>query len=181
MAVKTNLLYDAVLIPDIGVEFCLGKNWSVAGNWMYAWWKSDRKHNYWRIYGEMWSCAAGSVGERWKNRFPGIMSDCTGRSSPMISNWVGKGYLGINGVTGRRGLRLLVTCGTSVQCGFHVGNRLPWRIVQGVHPFDGHYVWQTTKNRRWFGPTKAGISLVWLIGRGIIAGRKEAGSDTDTL
>ena len=29
MAVKTNLLYDAVLIPDIGVEFCLGKNWSV--------------------------------------------------------------------------------------------------------------------------------------------------------
>ena len=24
MAVKTNLLYDAVLIPDIGVEFCLG-------------------------------------------------------------------------------------------------------------------------------------------------------------
>ena len=25
-----------VLIPDIGVEFCLGKNWSVAGNWMYA-------------------------------------------------------------------------------------------------------------------------------------------------
>ena len=35
----------------------------------------------------------------------------------------------------RRGLRLLVTCGTSVQCGFHVGNRLPWRIVQGVHPF----------------------------------------------
>lgn len=166
MAVKTNLLYDAVLIPDIGVEFCLGKNWSVAGNWMYAWWKSDRKHNYWRIYGEMWSCAAGSVGERWKNRFPGIMSDCTGRSSPMISNWVGKVTWGINGVTGRRGLRLLVTCGTSVQCGFHVGNRLPWRIVQGVHPFDGHYVWQTTKNRRWFGPTKAGISLVWLIGRG---------------
>ena len=33
-------------------------------------------------------------------------------------------------------------------------------------PLDGHYVWQTTKNRRWFGPTKAGISLVWLIGRG---------------
>lgn len=100
MAVKTNLLYDAVLIPDIGVEFCLGKNWSVAGNWMYAWWKSDRKHNYWRIYG-------GDVElRRWfgrravENRFPGIMSDCTGRSSPMISNWVGKVTWGINGVTG---------------------------------------------------------------------------------
>ena len=33
-------------------------------------------------------------------------------------------------------------------------------------PRDGHYVWQATRNRHWFGPTKAGVSLVWLIGRG---------------
>ena len=33
-------------------------------------------------------------------------------------------------------------------------------------PMDGHYVWQYTKQRHWFGPTKAEISLVWLIGRG---------------
>jgi len=33
-------------------------------------------------------------------------------------------------------------------------------------PLDGHYVWQATKNRHWFGPTKAEISLVWLLGRG---------------
>ena len=51
MAVKTNMLYDALLVPNIGVEFYVGKNWSLAGNWMYAWWKSDRKHNYWRLYG----------------------------------------------------------------------------------------------------------------------------------
>ena len=100
MAVKTNLLYDAVLIPDIGVEFCLGKNWSVAGNWMYAWWKSDRKHNYWRIYG-------GDVElRRWFGRravekpFSGHHVGLYGRSSPMISNWVGKVTWGINGVTG---------------------------------------------------------------------------------
>lgn len=104
MAVKTNLLYDAVLIPDIGVEFCLGKNWSVAGNWMYAWWKSDRKHNYWRIYGgdvelRRWF-GRRAVEKPFSGRFPGIMSDCTGRSSPMISNWVGKVTWGINGVTG---------------------------------------------------------------------------------
>lgn len=33
-------------------------------------------------------------------------------------------------------------------------------------PIDGHYVWQATKQRHWFGPTKAEVSLVWLIGRG---------------
>ena len=32
-------------------------------------------------------------------------------------------------------------------------------------PMDNCYVWQATKQRHWFGPTKAEISLVWLIGR----------------
>lgn len=34
------------------------------------------------------------------------------------------------------------------------------------NPRDGHYVWQSTRQRHWFGPTKAEISLVWLLGRG---------------
>ena len=33
-------------------------------------------------------------------------------------------------------------------------------------PIDDCYVWQTTKNRRWFGPTKLEVTLVWLLGRG---------------
>lgn len=33
-------------------------------------------------------------------------------------------------------------------------------------PIDVHYVWQRTQKRHWIGPTKAEISLVWLIGRG---------------
>ena len=33
-------------------------------------------------------------------------------------------------------------------------------------PIDGHYVWQATKRRHFFGPTKLEVSLVWLIGYG---------------
>ena len=33
-------------------------------------------------------------------------------------------------------------------------------------PVDNCYVWQSTKEQHWFGPTKAEVSLVWLIGRG---------------
>ena len=51
MAVKTNLLYDAALVPNVGLEFYLGKGWSVCGDWMYAWWSKDAKHRYWRVYG----------------------------------------------------------------------------------------------------------------------------------
>ncbi len=133
--------------------------------------------------GEMWSCAAGSVGERWKNRFPGIMSDCTGRSSPMISNWVGKVTWGINGSYGGG-----VAYGYSLPVGhrFNVDFTLGIGYLGGSYkeyiPLDGHYVWQTTKNRRWFGPTKAGM-LFGVVDRagGIIRRKKEAGSDTDTL
>lgn len=35
--VKTNMLYDALLIPNIGLEVDLGKRWSIAANWMYGW------------------------------------------------------------------------------------------------------------------------------------------------
>ena len=33
-------------------------------------------------------------------------------------------------------------------------------------PIDDHYVWQVTKNRHYFGVTKAYISFVWLLGHG---------------
>lgn len=51
VGVKTNMLYDAMLVPNGGLEIYLGKNWSIDAYWMYAWWKSDRVHNYWRTYG----------------------------------------------------------------------------------------------------------------------------------
>ena len=51
VALRTNMLYDALLMPNIGCEMYLGKSWSVAANWLYGWWKTDRRHWYWRAYG----------------------------------------------------------------------------------------------------------------------------------
>lgn len=85
MDIRTNIIYDALLIPNIGVEFDLGKRWTVAANAMYGWWNNDRSHWYWRAYG-------GDVALRkWLERQPegkpsrGIMSGCTVRSLPTIS------------------------------------------------------------------------------------------------
>ena len=39
-------------------------------------------------------------------------------------------------------------------------------------PIDTHYVWQATKKLHWFGPTKAEVSLVWLLGRDNYNSRK---------
>lgn len=48
LLLKTNLLYDAVTVPNVGLEIPLGTVWSVGVNWMYAWWSNGAKHRYLR-------------------------------------------------------------------------------------------------------------------------------------
>jgi len=35
MDIQTNMIYDALLIPNIRIEYYLGKNWSIATNIIY--------------------------------------------------------------------------------------------------------------------------------------------------
>lgn len=167
MALKTNMLYDAALVPNIGVEFYLGKDWTIGGNWMYAWWNSDRKHNYWRIYG-------GDLNVRKYFGKKAKEKPLTGHHLGVYGGIVtydfelgGKGYLGDRwsyhiGI--EYGYSLPIAKRLNIDFGIGIGY-LGGEYKEYV-PKDGHYVWQATKNRHWFGPTKAEISLVWLIGRG---------------
>ena len=165
--VKTNMLYDALLVPNGGLEIYLGKNWSIDAYWMYAWWKSDRVHNYWRTYGgdvelRKW---LGSAAKR---------KPLTGHHIGAYAQIVtydfelgGRGYLAD---------RWSYAAGMSYGYSLPVAKRLNIDFSIGLGymggeykeylPQDGHYVWQSTKRRHWIGPTKAEISLVWLIGRG---------------
>lgn len=174
MSLKTNMLYDVLAVPNIGVEFYLGKNWSIAGNWMYGWWKKNSKHRYWRIYG-------GDIAVRkWfgkkANEKPltGHHVGIYGQAFTYDFEWGGKGYMG-----GEPGGTLWdkTNYAAGVEYGYSlpVANRLNIDFTLGVGywggkyyeyiPLDGHYVWKATKDRHWFGPTKAEISLVWLLGR----------------
>ena len=175
MALKTNMLYDVLAVPNIGVEFYLGKNWSISGNWMYGWWKKNSSHRYWRIYG-------GDLAVRYwlgkkANEKPltGHHIGIYGQAFTYDFEWGGKGYMG-----GEPGGTLWdkTNYAAGVEYGYSlpVANRLNIDFTLGVGywggkyyeyiPLDGHYVWQATKKRHWFGPTKAEISLVWLLGKG---------------
>ena len=165
--VKTNMLYDALLVPNGGLEIYLGKNWSIDAYWMYAWWKSDRVHNYWRTYG-------GDVELR---KWLGSAA----RRKPLTGHHIGS-YAQIVTYDFELGGRGYLADRWSYAAGMSYGYSLPvakrlnidFSIGLGYMggeykeylPQDGHYVWQSTKRRHWIGPTKAEISLVWLIGRG---------------
>ena len=85
MDIRTNIIYDALLIPNIGVEFDLGKRWTVAANAMYGWWNNDRSLGTGELTVEMLPCAKGWERQPEEKPSRGIMSGCTARFSPTIS------------------------------------------------------------------------------------------------
>ncbi len=173
MDIRTNMLYDALLIPNIGVEFYLGRGWSVVADWMYGWWKADRRHWYWRAYG------GGAAVRKWLGRaaaekpLTGHHLGVYGQLFTYDFETGGRGYMG-----GKPGGTLWdkMNYAAGVEYGYSlpIARRLNIDFTVGVgywggtyyeyEPMDGCYVWQATKQRHWFGPTKAEVSLVWLIG-----------------
>lgn len=172
MGIRTNLLYDAVLVPNLGIEMALGDHWSLATNWAWAWWSKNDAHRYWRIFG----------GELNVRRWFGSDRPLTGHHVGLYGEALTydvmlnsrRGYLG-----GRPGCNLLShpAWNTGLEYGFsrpltrHLN--LDFTLGAGYFtstyyeytPIDIHNVWQRTKKKQWVGPGKAEISLVWMLGR----------------
>ena len=173
-ALKTNLLYDAVLIPNIGAEVYVGKNWSVGANWMYAWWKADGASKFWRIYG-------GDIyARRWfgkKAEEKPLTGHHLGVYAQMLTYDFCLGSRGYMGGEPESNLWDKASFAAGMEYGYSlpIARKLNLDFAIGIgylqgkyHEYkvvDDCYVWQTTKNRKWFGPTKAEVSLVWLLGK----------------
>ena len=172
LAAKTNLLYDAALVPNVGLELSLGKGWSVGGNWMYAHWSNDARHRYWQIYG----------GELEVRRYFGSLAaekPLQGHHVSLYAQAVtydfetgGKGYLSdfAYGVGLEYGYSLPVAKRLNIDFGIGIG--YSGGKYKSYYPDAGCYVYIDTKRRHWFGPTRAEVSLVWLLGRGNVNSKK---------
>ncbi|MDE5848735.1 MAG: DUF3575 domain-containing protein [Muribaculaceae bacterium] len=173
MGLKTNMLYDALLIPNIGAEFYVGKNVSLTADWMYGWWDRDRTHYYWRAYG-------GNLGARWWFGKEADEKPLTGHHLGIFAGVITYDFeLGKGGIMGGipRGTlwdRCNFISGIEYGYSLPVAKRLniDFSLALGYmggkyikyEPKHGFYIWQSTHRLHWFGPTKAEISLVWLIG-----------------
>lgn len=175
MALKTNMLYDAAIVPNIGVEFYLGSNLSIVANWMYAWWKNDHSNWYWRIYGGDLALRMWFGKEAKKKPLSGHHAGVYFQTLTYDFEVGGRGYIG--GVPGgdifdRANFAAGVEYGYSLPIArrlnidFTLGVGYLWGKYYEYIPIDNCYVWQSTNKRKFFGPTKAEISLVWLIGKG---------------
>ncbi|MDE5871278.1 MAG: DUF3575 domain-containing protein [Muribaculaceae bacterium] len=184
MDIRTNMLYDALLVPNLGAEFYLGKNISLYGEWMYAWWDNDRRHHFWRIYG-------GDLGLRWWFGRKAHSKPLTGHHLGVYGSILtfdfelgDTGYLG-GKPGGTLWDRWLVNTGIEYGYSLPVGKRINIDFSIGIgymggnyikyYPFDNDYYYDKEYHMHYIGPTKAEISLVWLIGRGNANRRKGGG------
>lgn len=175
MDLRTNMLYDAAGVPNIGVDFYLGRNFTIGANWMYAWYRKNSRHRYYRLYG-------GDINFRYFFGKAAEEKPLTGHHAGVYAQvatydfeFGGKGYMG-----GRPGGSIFdrTNYGAGIEYGYAlpIARRLNLDFTLGIGYFGGKvvtydpkgdvYVWRSTKQLNWFGPTKAEISLVWLIGPG---------------
>lgn len=167
VALRTNLLYDALVVPNIGLEVALPMHFTIAFDWIATWIKSDNKHLYWQGYG-------GYLTLRYyfgkaANEYP-FIGHHVGIYGDLLTYDVefgGQGYQawkpGFGGGV-EYGYSLPVKPYLCIDFNIGVGYQGgQYEVYQPANDGTGHYVWQATRKRRWFGPTKAEISLKWMI------------------
>lgn len=170
-ALKTNALYDLALIPNIGAEVTLGKQWTVSADWMYTWFSSNNRHRYWQGYGGYLTV---------RRYFDTPTSDLRPLTSAFSGHHLGAYVLGLTYDVewGGRGYQAdHFGFGGGIEYGYAlpVSSRLLLDFSVGIGfqdgeykeytPQDDHYVWQSTHKRHWFGPTKAEVTLKWVLGK----------------
>ena len=164
-ALKTNGLYLLGAIPNIGVEFNLGKGWTLTADWMYAWWYNDPKHIYWQTYGGYFGFRRYFGQSAQERPFTGHHIGAYGSMLTYDFEWGGRGYQAARwGFGGGVEYGYSIALSQQLNLDLAIGFGYQDGEYKEYDPIDGHYVWQGTYLRNWIGPTKATVALVWTIG-----------------
>ncbi|MDR1527425.1 MAG: DUF3575 domain-containing protein [Dysgonamonadaceae bacterium] len=173
IALKNNLLYDAALLPNLTVEWYMGKQWSLAVEGKWSWWTFDQP-----------------IQNQWFHRIQTLGVE--------LRKWVKSPYplhghaLGVYSTIGNYDIRLFTeneytkgwlsylswSAGLSYAYSVPVARRfnLEFGLAAGYvggryYEYDycmthEHWAQRIIYNRNYFGPTRVNISLVWLLGAG---------------
>lgn len=168
-ALKTNLLYDAALMPNVELEVPIGKRWSVNGEYMFPWWLLKNNRYCLQIMaggleGRYWM--KNPMNKNWQEALTGHFLGLYAGGGKYDLQWKEKGYQG----------EFYIAAGVSYGWATRIARNLHLEFNVGIGLLRTHYrhyyaqnnyqtlLWKENGNYTWFGPTKAKISLVWLLG-----------------
>lgn len=168
-AIKSNLLFDFALAPNIELEFPLGRNdrWSFNVEWVFPWWLiDDDKYCFQVLYGGLegryW------LGDRAKHRtLNGHFLGFYAGAGEYDLQWKRDGYQGEFYIAAGISYGYALPLARRLNLEFSVGIGLLRTDYEHYHAVNGYetLLWQSDGKYTWFGPTKAKISLVWLLGK----------------
>lgn len=170
MAVNTNIMYDAALAPNFGIEFPIKKRLSFNVSYVFPWWvaKDDSwcyELQYWELEGKYWLGA--------DRRYDPVL---TGHA---LGLHAGVGYYDLErNSKGYQG-EICINVGATYHYAKRFGKNRRWRVQFGLGlgvmrtnysyyegKFDNKYlVWQHDGRYTWIGPTKLDINIGYLIHR----------------
>lgn len=167
---RTNLLYDAFIVPTLGVEWRINDAWGIKldGSWTYWCSYNGKLQDIWLINPEL----RRYIGEA-KRLYFGLGANAGGYNiyklglvAKFLNNTGYKGTLWNGGVVAGYQARLY----ESLFLDFNIGlgyNSLKYDSFTMIRCETCTYREYKEKNvtDNWFGPTQAGISLIWRIGQ----------------
>lgn len=176
--ITTNMLYDIAMTPNIGVGMRVSDRVTILADWMYARWNNHEKRLYWRIYG-----GDVEVRRRLGRQMKG--SPLGGHHLGAYASMVCYDFQAGRTHTGVLSDKYNYTAGLSYTYSLPVSSRLNidfnlgvgylWGTYKKHIPVDEHDVWLSTHKLGWFGPTRVGITLIWLVGNNVANNKKGGG------
>lgn len=164
---QTNLLYDALLAPNISLALPIGNKWSINASFTNPWWVA--RDNSW--------CYQILHAEVEARRWLGNRDSRPLLTGSAIGIYFGGGYYDLEynskGFQGGMG----ASAGISYHWAKCISRNKRWRIELGlglgaIHTKFKHYegrkgntilVWLRDDKYLWIGPTKASVSIAYLI------------------
>lgn len=165
-AVRTNVLYDAFLLPTLGVEWRLNENVGIRLDGSLSWWDG----NHGKVQKKMWlvnpearwylldkkrfyAGVSGNYGEYniYKYMLGGIVSKDTGYQGKLWNAGLTVGY--------ELYLSRSFSLDFNLGLGYTRSEYDSFGMTDGVRVYE-----EPNKTKNLWGPTQAGISLIWTIG-----------------
>lgn len=165
--VKSNLLHDMLLTPDIGFEVGFTPHWSLSLQGVCAWWSNDSRHRYWRVAGgtaeaRYWIVPA-NFSRTQKGHHVGIY--CSAHCFDFEFGNTGhqsKGPVWGGGIT--YGYSIPLSRRLNLDLSASIGGS--WGKALKYHPECGKYVCDSHLDIQRFGISDLGVTLVWYPGKG---------------
>lgn len=158
---KTNLIYDIILTPDIEIEYLFDDRWSAAIETSVAWWHSDCRHWYYQL-----ATLMPDVRYRIPARKPGHYHSIGifGSFSWYDLENGGRGYKGEGWTVG---IGYTYSFPVNDLLGFEAGVGAGYLCTEYEEylPIEGHYVYQQTGRTNFIGPLRLKFALVFDLNR----------------